>query len=69
MPIPSSRELGDALLGMPSAGVKDGWLVMQTLDGAIAWDGRRVSVCSWPQIPQASSRVLASVPLRPPTSR
>jgi hypothetical protein len=57
------------LLGMPSAGVKDGWLVVQTLDGPIAWDGRRVFVCSWPQIPRASSRVLASVPLRPPTSR
>jgi hypothetical protein len=31
-------------------------------------DGRRVSVCLWPQIPQASSRALASVPLRSPSS-
>src|SRR3712207_5662224 len=27
---------------MPSAGAKDGWPVVQTLDGAIAWDGTRV---------------------------
>ena len=55
--------------GMQSAEAKDGWPVVQTSDGAIAWDGRRVSVCSWPSILRASSRVLASVPLRPPTSR
>jgi hypothetical protein len=35
--------------GMPSAGAKDGWPVVQTLDGPTAWDGTRVSVCSWPQ--------------------
>jgi hypothetical protein len=51
----------------------EGWLacspVVQTLDGAIGWDGTRGSVCLWPQIPRAWSRALASVPLPSPTSR
>jgi hypothetical protein len=53
----------------PSAGAKDGWPVVQTSDGPITWDGTRVSVCWWLQIPRASSQALASVLLRPPTSR